>query len=258
MNLDDLNDSLPSITTILAVVAGAGAAAIFSGQIEVPRWTMDILIAGIVVGPGGYLVGGKIAKWLSDGPSSVGVMVVDAYRDGMTHGEPVRIPPEVWDTAEFVDGQPYAAESGAADYFVRKLDWDAEEEQLRVWGVWMGEMTDVEIMTKKEAIRANRGQLRHWARIGQGLYAKLPSITQAVEAAYWRYMSDETMDATTTEPGIVRGEVTADVEELVDSIETPEPPSVEDMADEEMDVDTGDLPDPEEMDGGNPAGGDSE
>jgi len=240
MNLGELNDSLPSTSTLLALVAGAGAAAILSGQIEVPRWAMDVLVAGIVVGPGGYLVGGKIAEWLSDGPSSVDVMEVDAYRDGMIHGDPVHIPPEVWDAAEFVDGQPYVAESGAADYFVRKLDWDADEEQLRVWGVWMGEMNDVEVMTEKEAIRANRGQLRHWARVGQGLYSKLPSIVQAVESAYWRYLSDETMDASTTEPDIVRSEVTADVEELVESIETPEPVTAEDLRD-------GELPEADEL-----------
>lgn len=250
MNLGDVWDRVTSSSAVVAVLAGGLTAAILSGELELPRWAMDVLVAGAVVGPGGYLVGGKIAEWLSDGPSAVDVLEVDAYRDGMIHGDPVRVPPELWDSAEFEDGQPYPAESGAADYFVRELDYDDEEEQLRITGVWMGEMNDVEIMTEKEAIRANRGQLRHWARIGQGLYAKLPSITQAVEAAYWQYLSDETMDSTTTEPGVVRSEVTADVEELVDSIEAPDPPSVEEYAEEEMDVDTGDLPNPDDVSGG--------
>jgi len=236
---DGVRDKIP-FHTILAVVAGAVAAGILSGEIDVPRWTTDVLIAAVVVGPGGYLVGAMIAEWLSDGPRAVDVLEVDAYRDGMVHGDPVRVPPEIWDAKEVVDGQPYAAESGAADYFVRKMEWDSDEEQLRVWGVWMGEMSDVEIMTEKEAIRANRGQLRHWARIGQGLYAKLPSMIQAIESAYWRYISDETMDASTTEPDVVRSEVTADVEELVDSIETPEPVTVEDLRE-------GELPEADEL-----------
>ncbi|WP_367176130.1 hypothetical protein [Haloarcula rubripromontorii] len=242
MNIDDTRERLTSSSTLVAVLAGGLAAAIFSGQIVLPRWAMDVLIASVAIGPAGYLGGGKIAEWLSDGPSAVNAMEVDAYRDGMVHGDPVRVPPEIWDDAEIVDGQPYPAESGAADYFVRELDWDAENEKLQITGVWMGEMSDVEVMSKKEAIRANRGQLRHWARIGQGLYAKIPSLIQAIESGYWQYLSDETMDATTSEPEVVRSQVTADVEELVESIEPPEPPQVEEDYDDLEDADIDDEP----------------
>lgn len=134
---------------------------------------------------------------------------------------------------------------GIPCYFVRNYDSDSREAE----GVWMGESNDIELATAREEIKKNRGRLRHWARIGHQLYASLPAITQAVESSYNKRKSDYSLDKTTTYPDVVKSEVIEDVELLVESIETPEEkensddPDAEEMMEEAVDEEVGDIPD---------------
>jgi hypothetical protein len=162
----------------------------------------------------------------------------------------------VWTQKEVVgDGSPLVNNQGRR--IVRRMEWDEQEQQLYVECAWPGELNDVEVMTERKAIEANRGQLRSWARIGESLYAKLPAIAQAVESAYWRHMADDTLDRTTNHPEEVQSNVVEEVEDLTQSVELPDKPSTEDLAEQKAEDVTGhEMPDEWEMEDPPQSGGD--
>ena len=130
---------------------------------------------------------------------------------------------------------------GVPVYFVREYNPKTREAK----GTWRGEMNDIELETHVEAMKQNRGKLRRWAQIGQQLYAKFPAIATAVETAYWRAMSDDSIKRKARHPEVIESEVYDSVEMLIDSIELPGEgePDAEEMFDEAAENEVGDIPD---------------
>jgi hypothetical protein len=149
--------------------------------------------------------------------------------------------PEAWEDKTVTEGDVYS-DNDDDHYYVRSFNQTGDG--LEVSGPHRGEMTDVEVETFEEAVKANRSTLRKWANIGQNLYSMFPAIAQGVESAYWRAMSDSTLDKQSLHPDTVKSQVVENVDELVDSIETPETPDAEEMLQQATDEATdGELSD---------------
>jgi hypothetical protein len=130
---------------------------------------------------------------------------------------------------------------GVPVYFVRDYDPKTREAE----GTWRGEMNDIELETHEEAMKQNRSRLRHWAQIGQKLYAKLPGIATSIENQYHNGMTDDKLHRTAKHADIVDSEVTQSVEALVDSMELPgeSDPDAETMMDDKIEEEVGEIPD---------------
>jgi hypothetical protein len=140
--------------------------------------------------------------------------------------------PQAWEEKTVVEGHTYSDDDDDHHY-VRTFSETGDG--VEVTGPHRGEMTDVEVETFEQAVKANRGTLRKWANIGQNLYSMFPAIAQGVESAYWRAMSDSTLDKQSLHPDKVKSQVVENVDELVDSIETPDTPDAGDMLEQAAD-----------------------
>ncbi|QKY20670.1 hypothetical protein B4589_009865 [Halolamina sp. CBA1230] len=168
--------------------------------------------------------------WLAQ-PDWIHVYEVDmarerAERDGTA--EPVeylqhyKFGPELWSNRVIREGNSYDAQSADGEVMcARRVEVDEDEKSIELWGPWMAEETDVAMLAEKQKIEANRGKIREWAVYGQNLHAKLPSVVQAIESAYWRAMTQEDLDDQALHPDIVRSHVSDDIEAFVESVETP-------------------------------------
>lgn len=216
-----------------------------TGQIDLPAWVVPVSTGYLFVSIPGYFAAAKIVDWLYS-PNWVPVQEIDAER---MIARPYAIPPDMWREKTMESGEPFQLRDGS--WVVRRLEYDPDT-GLTATGADLGELNDVELMTWNKAVQANRGKLRTWARIGQGLYSKLPAIAQAIESAYWRQQADDTLDRTATHPEVVQSNVVEDIEAMTDSIELPDQSAEEMLEDaaedavgeeipEEWDKDTGDV-----------------
>lgn len=211
---------------------------------DLPRWLqLGITIMALLYVPGNYLAKKLVDKYFEW--TYEDVYAVDGEVFGIKH---YYVSEDLWEDKIVEDGQVYTKPENDKRY-VRHFDFDEEDEQIRVEGPWMGESDDVDLMTRKSEIAANRGRLRTWAQIGQGLYSKLPSITGAIESAYWTHMSDDTLERKAKHPHVVQSEVTQDVERLVESIEIPDKgegeADAEEMMEEAVEEEVGEIPEPD-------------
>lgn len=145
------------------------------------------------------------------------------------------VSPETWENRETLEGHAYSDESG--NKYVRSVE--LTDDGIAITGPHRGEKNDVEIETFERAVKANRGTLRQWASIGQNLYSALPSMVQSIESAYWRVMSDDSLQNTAMHPDVVQSQVVEEVEELTDSIETPDEKDLEELIDQQVQEQTG-------------------
>lgn len=229
--------------TIVIIILGTG---FFSGFLDLPtiQVSQETKVALVAMAGGGFFMSPAVV-WLVKKvwqPNWEFVAEVDATEKQIL--DLWMMTPSTVSDIEMVEGNAYSTRtSGGLCHIVR----DFNPDELTAIGCWMGEKNDVEIMTAREEMKANRGRLRQWAQIGQNLHSKLPSIAQAVESAYWQAMSSDTLDRTANHPDVVRSEVVADVEKLVESIEIPGEnnegePDAEEMMEDAVEAEAGKIP----------------
>lgn len=182
-----------------------------------PPWLIDILIAYAFMFIPVWLIASRIVTWLVTDDRLV-VAEIDAEKDWQLRI--YLVSPEAWKDKDVIEGQAYQTQDGI--WIVRSIE--QTKSGISIKGPWMGEKTDTALATAQKEIRANRGQLRQWAQIGQSLYSGFPAIVQSVTASVWRKHSDDIMVAEEGEDmaNIVQNEVVQDAQRLVDSIETPD------------------------------------
>jgi len=168
--------------------------------------------------------------WLAQ-PDWIHVYEVDfarerAEREGTAEPEEFiqhyKFGPNIWENRVIQEGNAYDAMSDEGDVkCARRVHVDEDDKSIDLWGPWMAEESDISMLAEKQKVEANRGKLREWAVYGQNLHSKLPSVIQAIEAAYWRAMTFEDLEDQALHPDIVRSHVSDDIETFVESIETP-------------------------------------
>ena len=182
---------------------------------DVPDAVWAAVSAVAILGIPSYIVGSKIAAWLRS-MHYVNVIEVNANESWLARA--YYVPPGIWRDVDVVDGRPYRNDQGVV--FVRSLKWS--DGALQVEGPWMGELTDIDLMTAEESISANRGRLSYWARVGMSIRAKMPAMSQAMEAGYWSSLSDDTLDNATVNPEQIKSVTQTDVIESIESMEVPD------------------------------------
>jgi len=145
-----------------------------------------------------------------------------------------------------LEGKAHSFTSGGSTFHIVREFNPAE---LHGEGVWMGEVSDVELMAKMDNIEANRGRLRTWAKIGQQLYSKIPVIASNIEDDYSREMADVDLEKQVNHPEVVENAIYEEIEELAQSMELPGEKDTEEVVEENLD---------EAHDEGRPEGGEEE
>jgi hypothetical protein len=109
-----------------------------------PEWAVDVAAAFAILGPPLFVAGIKFASWLRE-RRHITVYHVNAVEEQM---EKYLVPPEVWAEKTVEGPDPYPICGGSA-WAVHDLDWHEDVEELVVSGVWLSELEDVKLLTKR-------------------------------------------------------------------------------------------------------------
>lgn len=132
---------------ILAAMVSVGAAILFFAPSipSVPPIVMGWFAAFLLFGPTLFVVFIKLAGWLRD-RNMVTVHHVNGVTDEV---QTYFVEPELW-REKAVDGPAPYPVNGGESWAVREFENDEDLEQLRVRGVWLEELEDVKLLTKKK------------------------------------------------------------------------------------------------------------
>ena len=109
---------------------------------------------------------------------------------------------------------------GKTTYLVRKIDLEQEEAET----THHAEISDIEMIQDRKKIEEGRIKVQKWATIGIELYTELETIATNAEARYWKYLTDEKLEASHINATAIKQEVVERIPELDfnEEDETPE------------------------------------
>lgn len=141
---------------LAAVFIAAGAFAVFSVDVEIPRFWQVAGLAAVLASPWGYFLAGKVLSVLHN-PKHIYLVDLDArYLEGALYEFP------------FSDFRRIETRSGEMTqltpnlYVAKDVDLEAGE----VTGTWRGTLDDVELARALEAVYQCRGDLQEQAQRG--------------------------------------------------------------------------------------------
>lgn len=147
-------------------------------DLEVPVWVSSFATALIFPGVPTYFASRKIVKWLRK-RNWVTVQEIDPARGVM---EPHVVPPSVWkerETEEYPAWSPRGSDE--TDYVVRKFEYKEDIGQLRVDGVWLGNIKPEEIVRAENMLDETYGYLQREAEEAHRYRAIMSSIGTRVQ-----------------------------------------------------------------------------
>jgi len=143
---------------VVAALLAVGAIIVLVGvDIDIPRFWYLFGLSGLVVLPYGWIVGGKVADWITD-PNHV--WVVDLEADELAKTKIFLFPGDDFGEMEVTDGDVDQATPNIV--FAKEVD----KESQTMKGVWSGSITDREMLREREKIKACRGILEDDAKVG--------------------------------------------------------------------------------------------